>query len=66
MCKHCETYIEGGEECIMPLPEPETHQSSVQMCISGRNLLAVMLPPVVAGPIDFCPMCGRDLRGDES
>lgn len=66
MCEHCEPYIEDGEEVVVPLPTPEDHPDSAQVCISGRFLVAVMYPPVVAGPINCCPMCGRKLGGDAS
>lgn len=32
---------------------------------SGLNI-RVTTQLVVAGQINYCPMCGRDLRGDES
>ena len=63
MCEHCEPYVEDGEEFVTPLPTPEKHQDSAQVCIADRLLVACMLPPVVAGEINHCPMCGRDLRG---
>lgn len=66
MCKYCEPYIEDGEEVVVPLPTPEDHPDSAQVCVGWRSLVAVMYPPVVAEPINFCPMCGRDLGGDAS
>lgn len=64
MCEHCESYIDDGEEVVTPLPTPDNHQDSAQVCVGERSLIAVMFPPVVAGPINFCPMCGRNLGGD--
>lgn len=64
MCEHCKPYIEGGEEFVTPLPTPNSHQNSPDVCIDERLIVSVMFPPVVAGPINYCPMCGRKLGGD--
>ena len=64
MCEYCTPYIEDGEEVVMPLPTPESHPVSAQMGLFERTLAVAMYPPVVAGPINYCPMCGRDLEGD--
>lgn len=65
MCEYCEPYIEDGVEVVTALPTPEDHPDSAQVCVGERSLVAVMYPPVVAGPIVYCPMCGRDLGGVE-
>ncbi len=64
MCKYCEYHIKDGEENVMPLPTPESHPDSAQIGVFERSLVAVMYPPVVAGPINYCPMCGRKLGID--
>ncbi len=64
MCEYCESYPVDGEDCITPLPTPDERKASAQICIGERYLVACMLQLVVAGQINYCPMCGRDLRGD--
>lgn len=66
MCEYCEPYVEEGEEVVTSLPTPEEHQYSAHVYIVDRLLVACVLPAVVAGEINHCPMCGRDLRGDAS
>lgn len=65
MCEYCEPYPVDEEYCITPLPMPEEDKASARICIIERSLVACILPPVVAGQINYCPMCGRDLGGDE-
>lgn len=62
MCEYCESYPVDGEDCITPLPAPDERKASAQICIGERYLVACMLQLVVAGQINYCPMCGRDSR----
>lgn len=64
MCEYCEPYPGSGEDYITPLPTPDENKASARICIIERSLVAYMSPPVVAGQINYCPMCGRDLGGD--
>lgn len=66
MCEYCE-----GHET---LAEDSCGASGIEVVIYGRELTAngwygrcddIQDMPSANTPINYCPMCGRDLRGDE-
>lgn len=69
MCKYCEPVEKDGDLMIMPLEIPEGHERSAMMAIADddgeRFLVTAEIPCDIAGPISFCPMCGRKLGGGE-
>ena len=67
MCEYCEPVEQYGDSIIMPLEIPDGHERSAMMAIADHDgewfLVTAEYPCDIAGPIRFCPMCGRDLKG---
>lgn len=66
MCEYCEPFEFEGDQCVSPLPNSDHDYDGAQMCISedidgSMCIMALIYPPIVAGPINYCPMCGRKL-----
>ena len=66
MCEYCEPFESDGEEIVLHLPNPDADYGGVDMFVGedvdgSRCIIAFMYPPIVAGPIEYCPMCGRKL-----
>lgn len=66
ICKYCEPFETYGDRFIHPLPNQDSDYGGAQMCVSedvdgSMWIVTSMYPPIVAGPINYCPMCGRKL-----
>ena len=69
----CEYCSPANDDVLGPtvefLPTPDWQADSCGMAVApsdGEYYVCTNTYPVnVAGPISHCPMCGRDLRGDE-
>lgn len=66
MCEYCEPYEFNGGKVISPLPTRGFNGDDTQMCMSqdvdgSICIISVTYPPIVSGPVNYCPMCGRKL-----
>lgn len=74
MCEYCEPrYDENlGDVALIPLPAVPGYESVGDDLVLHENrydgtweIINVCYPPSVAGPINYCPMCGRKMKGAE-
>lgn len=67
-CPYCQGELEANQRWVAPLPD-DPDEDSCQFALSkaeedgGVYIITVTYPSNACGPINFCPMCGRDLRG---
>ena len=70
MCRYCEP-LRKGDRCFRNvLPPSDFSPDFPKLCIEKTNrvewfLMVAEYPRPTAGPINFCPMCGRKLGGEE-
>ena len=71
MCEYCEPYFDEGlgEITIHPLPAlPGFEKIGNDLIVYEDDgvwqIMTVCYPPSIAGPVNYCPMCGRKLEGE--
>ena len=67
MCRYCEARDVDGEECVDFLPTPDFAEEYSRQTALGESdgewyILSAGWPADFAGPIRYCPMCGRKLN----
>lgn len=72
MCEYCEPYFDEDlrEMAMRALPAlPGFEKRGYNLVLledKGEwQIMTACYPPSVAGPVNYCPMCGRKLEGGE-
>lgn len=68
-CPYCQGELKDGHEWVSPLPDG-LYEEGPQFMLSvfeGLSYIVTLADPEYdCGPINYCPMCGRDLQVVES